>query len=267
MFQQAINAFKLEATDGCMRVLCYLDEAGITATAYHYNPAIAACRKEDWRSALWLLMQMECKGVDLDTIAYNAAISACEMGGKWERALELQTEMERKGIVADTITCNALISACGKGGKWERVLELAREMERKGIVADTITYSALIPACEDAGQLHMRRKGVERSSITYEAGDLRVGVRERRTTGDVRPAVCPAHISVTGGLIILAVKTSIAMDLHEIPACIFHPPGVGQNPWFRTHYISLKSEESFSSECWDAAMGAMERVIDASQQK
>ena len=39
----AINAFKVKGDlDGCLRVLSYLDRAGITATAYHYNPAIAA---------------------------------------------------------------------------------------------------------------------------------------------------------------------------------------------------------------------------------
>ena len=92
---QAINAFKMSNRgDGCLRVLSYLHEAGTPATVYHYNPAIAAFRR-DWRTALWLLEEMGCKGVELDTITYNAAISACEMGGQWERALK---EMGRKGV-------------------------------------------------------------------------------------------------------------------------------------------------------------------------
>ena len=39
----AINAFKMRGDlDGCLRVLSYLDRAGITATSHDYNPAIAA---------------------------------------------------------------------------------------------------------------------------------------------------------------------------------------------------------------------------------
>ena len=33
------------------------------------------------------------EGVELDTLTYNAAISACEKGGQWERALGLLEEM------------------------------------------------------------------------------------------------------------------------------------------------------------------------------
>ena len=57
----AINAFKMRGDlDGSLRVLSYLDRAGITATANHYNPAIAAtARRKDWQKAIELLNEME----------------------------------------------------------------------------------------------------------------------------------------------------------------------------------------------------------------
>ena len=65
----AINAFKMRGDlDGCLRVLSYLDRVGITATAYHYSPAIAAtARCKDWRKAMGLLKEMESKGIIVNT--------------------------------------------------------------------------------------------------------------------------------------------------------------------------------------------------------
>ena len=41
---------------------------------------------------------MASKGIERNTITYNAAISACEKGGQWEEALGLLREMGSKGI-------------------------------------------------------------------------------------------------------------------------------------------------------------------------
>ena len=81
----AINAFKMRGDlDGCLRVLSYLDRAGIPATQYHYSSAIAACaRNKDWRMATDLLKEIERKGIVPHTSTYNSTITACEKGGRW----------------------------------------------------------------------------------------------------------------------------------------------------------------------------------------
>ena len=68
----AINAFKMRGDlDGCLRVLSYLDRAGITATVYHYNPVIAAtATRKEWRKAIDLLNEMEGKPIVPDTSTY-----------------------------------------------------------------------------------------------------------------------------------------------------------------------------------------------------
>ena len=56
-----------------------------------------------------------------------------------------------KGVERNTITYNAAISACAKGGQWEEALGLLSEMASKGVERNIITYSAAISACEEAG--------------------------------------------------------------------------------------------------------------------
>merc|ERR1711865_370939 len=51
-------------------------------------------------------------GVQPNVISFNAAISACEKGGKWERALELLQEMRQSGVQPDVISFSSAISAC-----------------------------------------------------------------------------------------------------------------------------------------------------------
>ena len=100
--------------DGCLRVLSYLDQAGITATQYHNNPAIAAsARNKDWRKAIELLKEMESTGTVPDMFTYSRTITAC---GRWEEALGLFCEMASKDVERDTIICSAAISACEEAG-------------------------------------------------------------------------------------------------------------------------------------------------------
>ena len=46
----------------------------------------------------------------------SSAISVCETGGEWEQALRLMREMETKSIELNTITYSSAVSACDAGG-------------------------------------------------------------------------------------------------------------------------------------------------------
>ena len=65
---------------------------------------------------LELLAEMKTAGLKPNVITYNAAISACEKGGRADEALKLLAEMKTAGLEPDVITYNAVISACEKGG-------------------------------------------------------------------------------------------------------------------------------------------------------
>ena len=80
-------------------------------------------------------------GVERNNITYNAAIGACEKGGRWGEALALLGEMRRRawsGIRSRT----RRISACEKGGQWKKALLLLGEMKAAGVELDVITYNA-----------------------------------------------------------------------------------------------------------------------------
>ena len=46
-----------------------------------------------------------------NVICYSAAITACEKGGEWRKALHLLLKMINSGVEPDTIAYNASISA------------------------------------------------------------------------------------------------------------------------------------------------------------
>ena len=86
---------------------------------------------------------IQCYGpsrVESNAISFNAAISACEKGGKWAAGLYLFDEMSYSLVELDTISFNAAISACEKGCKWEKALHL--------LLINTITFISAICACD-----------------------------------------------------------------------------------------------------------------------
>ena len=70
----------------------------------------------------------DCKGSSaLDTISYNAAITAGEKGGQQKRAVSLLQAMRAEKIWPDATSYSAAISACAQGTCWERALELLED--------------------------------------------------------------------------------------------------------------------------------------------
>ncbi|KAK9290257.1 hypothetical protein L1049_008424 [Liquidambar formosana] len=68
---------------------------------------------------------------DLDSISWNAMVSAYALHGQGNKAILLFQEMERQGFVPDAITILAVLQACNYSGLWEDGLFLFNEMEPK----------------------------------------------------------------------------------------------------------------------------------------
>lgn len=54
---------------------------------------------------------VSCDAPQPNVICYSAAITACEKGGEWRKALHLLLKMINSGVEPDTIAYNASISA------------------------------------------------------------------------------------------------------------------------------------------------------------
>ncbi len=126
---------------------------------------------KDWQAAVACLHALSrcChpqtgEGVYPNTITFNAAISACEKGGRPDKALQLFEHLLNEGpkfpapVYPDTITYNAALSAYKMGGQPDKALQLFEDLLNKGpkfptpVYPDTITYNAALSACEKGGQ-------------------------------------------------------------------------------------------------------------------
>ena len=75
-------------------------------------------------SALHLLSQMKALGVDPDRISYTSVIAAVRNKPPidWLLIEELLTEMAHRGITLDMVTANAAITAYLRAEQWSRVV-------------------------------------------------------------------------------------------------------------------------------------------------
>lgn len=88
------------------------------------------------------------KGMKINTVTYNAAISALAKAARnnvrhsfgddaagideeqlWKRALSLINQMKRDRAWPDVYSYSAAISACGAGGCWKEALTLIKTMK------------------------------------------------------------------------------------------------------------------------------------------
>jgi pentatricopeptide repeat domain-containing protein 1 len=131
--------------------------------------AISACGNGgQWKKALALLNLMRDKGLPVNKITYNAAITAlskasrnnakrmtenkreridpAETEGLWSRALILLKQMKDDGIEPDGFCYSSAISCCGAEGRWEEALILMKVMKRGGPLTrpNKIAYTAAI---------------------------------------------------------------------------------------------------------------------------
>ena len=120
---------------------------------------------------------MEREGVGRSTIAYNAAISACEKGMVPNRACDVFRRMKKAGIKPSVVSYSALISAAEKGGQWKLALDVLEEMKEAGFGANVVAYSAAISAVAKSGQWEIalrlfreiQASGGQPSIITFNA--------------------------------------------------------------------------------------------------
>ena len=77
--------------------------------------------------------RLQAEGQVLDTMAYNAALGACEAGGRWERALELYAEMQGSGtpgVAPNVLTYDVVTAVCHAAGQNRRAAHVLKDMQQ-----------------------------------------------------------------------------------------------------------------------------------------
>nr|CAD1843222.1 unnamed protein product [Ananas comosus var. bracteatus] len=91
-----------------------------------------------------ILEEMKGKGIEPDTVTYNAMLAGfCEDEKDFEAAFEVLNEMERKKCRADVVSYNTIITGFCKQGRWREARELFEDMPRRECRPDVVTYRIL----------------------------------------------------------------------------------------------------------------------------
>ncbi|CAK8999157.1 unnamed protein product, partial [Durusdinium trenchii] len=120
-----------------------LFQSRIYVEVIHLSSVLSSLAQQ-WPRAMELLRCMEEDGMLLDTVCFNAALSACASCGQFEAALQLLEQMDASQVPKSYATASAAIVACGR--RWPWALHFLASMPR-----NTFSYSAAISACEKAG--------------------------------------------------------------------------------------------------------------------
>lgn len=108
-----------------------------------------------WSSAIAFMESLRGRGLDLDVIAYNATLKACERGSVWSNVLALLHGAIDHDLEGDIFTLNIAMSACRRAQQWQQALLLLHNIPADDVKPDVITFSTGITACEGASRWEM----------------------------------------------------------------------------------------------------------------
>ncbi|CAK9015268.1 unnamed protein product [Durusdinium trenchii] len=105
--------------------------------------------------------------IKANLVAYNAALSACEVAGEWQQGLHLLEvraesrffsqssncqELHQQKLSADLVTLNALLGACSRVQRWEEAMDLLRAAQQSKLSLNIFACSTAISTCEKANE-------------------------------------------------------------------------------------------------------------------
>ena len=123
--------------------------------------AIRACDGPQWEEAFAILTQMRSRGLEPDTLTYNAVMAVCEKGSQWKKVMKVMAMICRRSVDAEIVDPEKLpditsyrlaIKACAKIAKWSWAVQLLDCAAQQKLQLDKATYENAITACRKAGQ-------------------------------------------------------------------------------------------------------------------
>ena len=119
---------------------------GQEADEISHTSCMTCTERKQWRLALIYLGQLgQQKGLRLNSISCNSAVSACSRGDHWHLAWELFACMSISRISTDAFTYSSLVSAFDQ---WELAL---CTLDVEDVEADEVVMNAAIDTCAHGG--------------------------------------------------------------------------------------------------------------------
>ena len=127
----------------CVEALTGTGLATSPVSSYVLN---ICARNSAWQEALAFFNSSE----DASTLAFNAALAACQAGRKYELARGFFRRMCALGL-ANTASFNSLLGICGSQLQWPEALAILEEMSARQAVRNEATYTTAFKAFEGPG--------------------------------------------------------------------------------------------------------------------
>lgn len=110
-------------------------------------------KRQDWPSALAVIREMKARGVTLDSLALNVALSTGVAADKVEEVLELLAEAEQmEKCVPDVVSYNTLIKAFAQRANYAGACEVLDRMQQRKKYPNAITFNTVMDAAVRAGK-------------------------------------------------------------------------------------------------------------------
>jgi len=135
-----------------LRLFRRICERGAALTVGMYNAVLAACARERaWEWSLYLLRDMEGRGLVPDSATFEHIVLACVRSHRWDWAVRMLSEMERRGLTPSLSTYHRVLDCCARLQEWRTVYELFRHMEASGVPLTSVAYEIAMRACGHGG--------------------------------------------------------------------------------------------------------------------
>ena len=125
-------------------IFCAMPKAQVNTISY--NAVITACKKgSKWQLAINFFEQGLLQGMS-DVISYSAAMMSCVDALQWQAALKLFHLMPAANVIA----YSSAITCCEKSAQWERAFAIFEDMKKKTVTPNVVTFNAVISCSKDS---------------------------------------------------------------------------------------------------------------------
>jgi len=132
-------------------------------------------KRQDWRGALGVIQDMKARGVNMDSLTLNVALSTGVAADKVEEVVELLAEAEQmEKCVPDVVSYNTLIKAYAQRANYAGACEVLERMQQRKKYPNAITFNTVMDAAVRAGKPteawakleEMRKRGFKPDKFT-----------------------------------------------------------------------------------------------------
>ncbi|CAE8620409.1 unnamed protein product [Polarella glacialis] len=107
---------------------------------------LRACGSE-WEQAMALLRDMKRRGVEMDSMNCEAALSVCRTAERWASCLDLISQARLSGLSPGTAGISTAMDACARSSLWEEVFQLLRPLAACRLQADLVCLNVALASC------------------------------------------------------------------------------------------------------------------------